>query len=47
MKLEIIIPTELNEIKLAQYQAFLKIAKDNTDEEFLHQKWYKHFVVQT
>ena len=38
MKLEITIPTKLSEIKLSQYQAFLKIAKDNEDAEFLHQK---------
>jgi len=38
MKLEISIPTELKEIKLAQYQAFLKIAKDNDDNELLNQK---------
>ena len=43
MKLEINIPTELKEIKLAQYQAFLKIAKDNEDEEFLHQKMVQTF----
>jgi hypothetical protein len=43
MKFEISIPTELKEIKLSQYQAFLKIAKDNTDEEFLHQKMVQTF----
>jgi hypothetical protein len=43
MKLEITIPTELKEIKLAQYQAFLKIAKDNDDEEFLNQKMVQTF----
>ena len=43
MKLEISILTELKEIKLAQYQSFLKIAKDNTDEEFLHQKMVQTF----
>jgi hypothetical protein len=43
MKLEISIPTELKEIKLAQYQAFLKIAKDNEDAEFLHQKMVQTF----
>ena len=43
MKLEISIPTELKEIKLAQYQAFLKIAKDNDDEEFLNQKMVQIF----
>jgi hypothetical protein len=43
MKLEISIPTELKEIKLAQYQAFLKIAKDNDDMEFLNQKMVQTF----
>jgi len=43
MKLEITIPTKLNEIKLSQYQAFLKIAKDNEDSEFLHQKMVQIF----
>jgi len=43
MKLEISIPTELKEIKLAQYQAFLKIAKDNEDVEFLNQKMVQTF----
>jgi len=43
MKLEISIPTELKEIKLSQYQAFLKIAKDNEDEEFLNQKMVQTF----
>ena len=42
MKLEITIPTKLSEIKLSQYQAFLKIAKDNEDTEFLHQKMVQH-----
>ena len=43
MKLEISIPTELKEIKLSQYQAFLKIAKDNDDIEFLNQKMVQTF----
>ena len=43
MKLEISIPTELKEIKLAQYQSFLKIAKDNDDVEFLNQKMVQTF----
>lgn len=43
MKLEISIPTELSEIKLSQYQAFLKIAKDNEDAEFLNQKMVQTF----
>jgi hypothetical protein len=43
MKLEISIPTELKEIKLSQYQAFLKIAKDNDDAEFMNQKMVQTF----
>ena len=43
MKLEITIPTKLSEIKLSQYQAFLNIAKDNEDSEFLHQKMVQIF----
>ena len=43
MKLEITIPTKLSEIKLSQYQAFLKIAKDNENTEFLHQKMVQIF----
>ena len=43
MKLEISVPTELNEIKLSQYQAFLKIAKDNDDMEFMNQKMVQTF----
>jgi len=43
MKLEISIPTELKEIKLSQYQAFLKIAKDNDDVEFMNQKMVQTF----
>jgi hypothetical protein len=43
MKFEISIPTELKEIKLSQYQAFLKIAKDNDDAEFLNQKMVQTF----
>ena len=43
MKLEISIPTELKEIKLSQYQAFLKIAKDNDDNEFMNQKMVQTF----
>ena len=44
MKLEISIPTKLNEIKLLQYQKFLKIADGNIDNELLHQKMVKYFV---
>jgi hypothetical protein len=43
MKLELTIPTQLSEIKLAQYQAFLKIADNNEDSEFLHQKMVQYF----
>jgi len=43
MKLEITIPTKLSEIKLSQYQSFLKIAKNNEDSEFLHQKMVQIF----
>jgi hypothetical protein len=43
MKLEITIPTDLSEIKLSQYQKFFKIAKDNEDSEFLHQKMVQIF----
>jgi hypothetical protein len=43
MKLELNIPTHLKEIKLAQYQRFLKIAEVNEDSEFLHQKMVQYF----
>lgn len=43
MKLELNIPTHLGEIKLAQYQRFLKIAENNEDSEFLHQKMVQYF----
>jgi hypothetical protein len=43
MKVELTIPTSLNEIKLAQYQKFLSIAKDNEESEFLQQKMVQIF----
>jgi len=43
MKLEISIPTKLSEIKLSQYQKFLKIADGNIDNELLHQKMVQIF----
>jgi hypothetical protein len=43
MKIELTIPTSLNEIKLAQYQKFLFIAKDNEESEFLQQKMVQIF----
>jgi len=43
MKLELNIPTELKEIKLSQYQNFLKVVKSNDDNEFLNQKMVQIF----
>ena len=43
MKIELTIPTTLNDIKLAQYQKFLSIAKDNEESEFLQQKMVQIF----
>ena len=43
MKLQITIPTSLEEITLEQYQKFLSIAKDNPDGEFLQHKMVEIF----
>jgi hypothetical protein len=43
MKLAITIPTELSEIKLGQYQKFLKIADQNDESEFIHHKMIEIF----
>ena len=43
MKLQITIPTSLDEITLEQYQKFLSIAKDNPDGEFLQHKMVEIF----
>ena len=43
MKIQLTIPTTLNDIKLAQYQKFLSIAKDNEEGEFLQQKMVQLF----
>jgi hypothetical protein len=43
MKFNISIPTELNEVKLSQYQKFLKVAKDNEEAEFINQKMVQIF----
>jgi hypothetical protein len=43
MKLELNVPTSLNEISLEKYQKFLKIAKENEESEFLHQKMVQIF----
>jgi hypothetical protein len=43
MKLQITIPTTLEEITLEKYQKFLSIAKDNPDGEFLQHKMVEIF----
>jgi hypothetical protein len=43
MEYKISIPTELSEIKLLQYQKFLKVAKDNEETEFINQKMVQIF----
>lgn len=43
MKLQITIPTSLNEITLAKYQKFLQIAKDNPESDFLQHKMVEIF----
>jgi hypothetical protein len=43
MHFKISIPTELSEIKLSQYQKFLKVAKDNQETEFINQKMVQIF----
>jgi hypothetical protein len=43
MKLQITIPTSLEEITLQQYQKFLSIAKDNPDGDFLQHKMVEIF----
>jgi hypothetical protein len=45
MEFKISIPTELSEIKLSQYQKFLKVAKDNEEAEFINQKMVQIFCV--
>ena len=43
MKIEVIIPNNLSEITLDQYQRFLKIQENNTDEKFLTSKMIEIF----
>jgi hypothetical protein len=43
MKLEITIPTDLSEIKLSQYQKFVKVADQNEESEFIHHKMIEIF----
>ena len=43
MKIKLKIPESLSEIKLWQYQKFLKIQEENTDEKFLASKMLEIF----
>ncbi len=43
MKIEVIIPNNLNEITLGQYQKFLSIAENNKEGEFLNAKMIEIF----
>jgi hypothetical protein len=43
MKIEINVPTTLNDITLGQYQKFLKIAENNEDSHFLDAKMIEIF----
>jgi hypothetical protein len=43
MKLEITIPTDLREIKISQYQKFVKVADQNEESEFIHHKMIEIF----
>lgn len=43
MKLEIDIPTSLNEITLKSYQQFVKLQQESNDEEFIAQKMVQIF----
>lgn len=43
MKIELNIPTNLEEITLGQYQKFLKVVEDNEDSEFVHHKMVEIF----
>ena len=43
MKVKINVPNHLSEIKLYQYQKFLKIQKENTDEHFIAAKMIEIF----
>jgi hypothetical protein len=43
MKIEVIIPSELSEITLDQYQRYLKITEKETDEGFLRSKMLEIF----
>jgi len=43
MKVDLKVPTSLNEIPLSRYQQFLKIQKNSNDEEFIAQKMIEIF----
>jgi len=43
MKAKLVVPADLSQIKLWQYQKFLKIQEDNTDEKFLAMKLIEIF----
>ena len=43
MKIEINVPTSLNEVTLGQYQKYLKIAENNSDGNFLDAKMIEIF----
>lgn len=43
MKVEITIPSSINEIPLMNYQKFLKVQKNSNDEEFIAQKMIEIF----
>jgi len=43
MKVKISIPTDLSEIKLHQYQKFLKIVGENEESDFLNHKMIQIF----
>ena len=43
MKIKINVPNDLSEIKLWQYQKFLKVQKENTDEHFMASKMIEIF----
>jgi len=43
MKVEISLPNGIEDLKLHQYQKFIKIAQDNEESEFLHHKMIEIF----
>mgnify|MGYP003329725473 FL=1 len=43
MKLDLIIPTNLNEIPLKSYQKFIEVCNNSTDEEFISHKMVELF----